>query len=382
MFGITEVRGFRSAIKNNKNMKYSIITLLVALLLSSCVIPSRFQVSGPGQDLKKVKASTMYSLPQTSFLVTIEYEKEMKVPGPYWRYSEKLLGMVPEIREAGTTYGIGRVEVKPVILPDTDHYYRLNVLRGTLPETMLARLAGNGFLMDPSVLPAFSIDHPEFKKPGGISLDELAVSLNLKEVTDTLYKTMLMDSSYVRVPVLRRQVVAKTLDQKAEETAHFIIKIRKRRFKLLAGEYEIFPEGKALEISVRELDQLEREYLELFLGKTVTEKFQKSYLVQPSAGKGEQSIAFAKFSEKEGLLPMGSPTGSELVLAAAPSANHSVLQTDTAGFTSSPGYNEIIYRLPSMSVVHVRLADQDIYEGRFPVFQAGDFVVLKDDGKP
>jgi hypothetical protein len=47
----------------------------------------------------------------------------------------------------------------------------------------------------------------------------------------------------------------KTLEEKAQEAALFIFKIRKRRFKLLAGQYDVFPEEQALATSVREIKQ-------------------------------------------------------------------------------------------------------------------------------
>jgi hypothetical protein len=53
----------------------------------------------------------------------------------------------------------------------------------------------------------------------------------------------------------------KSLEEKAEEAAAFIYKLRKRRFKLLVGQEQPVPDGNALDISIRELDELEKEYL-------------------------------------------------------------------------------------------------------------------------
>ena len=74
------------------------------------------------------------------------------------------------------------------------------------------------------------------------------------------------------------------MEDKAREAAAFIYKIRKRRFKLISGQYDTHPESTALETAVRELNELEDNYLALFIGRYTTDTLTHRYQYIPTSG--------------------------------------------------------------------------------------------------
>ena len=61
-----------------------------------------------------------------------------------------------------------------------------------------------------------------------------------------MYKTLVTDTSFVEVPVNRTITEQKSPAMKAEEAADFLLELRTRRFELLTGEYESYPQGEAM----------------------------------------------------------------------------------------------------------------------------------------
>jgi hypothetical protein len=69
--------------------------------------------------------------------------------------------------------------------------------------------------------------------------------------------------------------------------------------KLLAAENDV-PDGKSLEIILKEFDQMEKNYLSLFMGKSETREIKK--LVRCLPLKADESVVAFRFSEKEGIV--------------------------------------------------------------------------------
>ncbi len=363
-------------------MKKYILLSFFSFFLASCATNSVFQVSKAGNEPEESKERVVYTLPQTLFLLSVEFEKETYIPGPFRLFTEKYLGLEDYITESGFNYRLLNVDLESFEEPDPDHFYSLNLIKGDFNWDKFLKLSDFGLIFDPSS--EYSRKYDQERKMGSHETSfftDRSVKRNLRVVTDTLYKTVINDSSYVRVPVLRSHREAKTLEQKAEEAANFIIKIRKRRFKLLAGQYDVFPEGRALEISVSELDKLEKEYMELFLGKRIKEKYTKSFIVIPGSGIELQKHTFAGFSSQHGLLKPDNNSGRPLELILEPQGklmNLPAIQSITSGI---PGNNTLLYRIPDIVEIKVKLVDEILYEGRKSVYQLGRIVSYPIDAE-
>jgi hypothetical protein len=347
----------------------------VFFLISSCSTTTSFQVTKVGEEPEEYRERVLYVLPQTLLRVTVEIEKETFIPGPYRLFTEKFLGLDEYISEAGYSYRITDVNITDLTEPDPEQFYSINVIEGEPDWEKYMQLSMYGLVLDPASVFSNETNLQALDNlPETPYFTDRSVKRNLTEVTDTLYKTVIQDSSYVRIPILRKQREAKTLEQKAEEAANFIIKTRKRRFKLLAGQYEIFPEGEALAISVEELDKIEKEYLELFLGKRIKQKFTKSYLITPESTKDAQSEVFAKFSSREGLLDQANPRGNELKIEIIPAGKVSMISSNNNPVYNSQKLNNLYYRIPDVAEIKIQIENELLYEGRSSIYQLGEIM--------
>lgn len=356
-------------------MKKYFVFIILVFFQFSCTTPTIFNVSKVGDEPEKYLERVVYVLPQTLIHVTAELEKETYIPGPYRFFTEKYLGMKEYIQEPGFSYRLLNIDVEAFTEPDPEHFYSINITRGTMDWGRYLQMSSYGLVLDPSAGKAHDYsDHSGNDFPETFHFTDLSVKRNLAEITDTIYKTIISDSSYVRVPVLRKHREAKTLEQKAEEAANFIIKIRKRRFKLLAGQYEIFPEGQALAISVEELDKLEREYLELFLGKRIKQQFQQSFVVTPQTGLTPQSITIARFSPLTGILGADKNEGNEIIIRIEPAGKLGLISTSLRDARDLSGSNKLFYRIPDIAEINVSIMDDVLCQKRIPVYQLGEVV--------
>jgi len=356
-------------------MKKYFIFVLLFVILSSCTTTSLFRVSKIGEEPEDYLERIVYVLPQTLLNITVEFEKETYIPGPYRLFSEKYLGLDDYIANPGYSFRLLNVEVESFTEPDPEHFYSINVIEGEFNKGDYLQLSKYGLILDPSA--DFDFKKMQVGEETDVEVPfftDRSVKRNLTEITDTLYKTVIQDTSYVRIPILRKQREAKTLEQKAEEAANFIIKIRKRRFKLLAGQYELFPEGDALAISVEELDKLEKEYLELFLGKRIIQKFTQSFLFIPEESKSSQSHVVASFSPASGLTVEGNDTNSNITIEVHPAGKLRKLESALLGLDVKTPENNLYYRIPDIAEIRVSIVNDILYEGRMPVYQIGELI--------
>ena len=110
------------------------------------------------------------------------------------------------------------------------------------------------------------------------------------------------DVNFNEVAMIEKQLAKTSTAAMAEETANYIYKIRKRRFKILASDYEqLPPDGASYEVMVRELNQLEKEHLELFVGKKETFTMTQSFDVVPDKMSANNDVLF-RFSTVSGIV--------------------------------------------------------------------------------
>jgi hypothetical protein len=352
-----------------------ILISAIFLLTGSCIAPSKFIVTRIGEEPKSYTERYVYSLPMTHVLVKLEYEVDRYIPGPYKIYSNKYLGIPDFIDKSESRYRIVNADLTAFMEPDPMQYYSVNILKGSLQDIPFIELSNQGLILNPNqgIKMGSAVENPDekFTPPYFTDLSEEEYFV---EHTDTMYKTIIKDSAFITIPVMRKQRDAKTLEQKAEEAANFIIQIRKRRFKLEAGDYDVFPEGIALETAVRELNKLEMEYISLFVGKILTRKYTRSYFLTPS-GKDE-TITFAKFSASRGILPADASGGDSVLIRLQPLGTTGILKDNLPQQPEAERYNTLYYRIPEVTSVRLLHADKLLYESRFTVFQGGSLISI------
>ena len=115
--------------------------------------------------------------------------------------------------------------------------------------------------------------------------------------SDTAYKRLSIDSSFVRVPYVVEKKKRLTTDQLAERAAKRLMEMREGKHLILTGEANVFPQSDA---AIIEMNRLEKEYMELFTGKTIRQKVAYTYNIIPNREIDNKQIVLFQFSELTG----------------------------------------------------------------------------------
>ena len=121
------------------------------------------------------------------------------------------------------------------------------------------------------------------------------------ERIDTVYELVQMDSIVMSKPIIKRSLVTKTLEQRAEEAADYILKFRMKRFELLSAYQEVPYSKEAFEYLTRELEDTENKYLELFTGINLTEINSHQFILVPEKNDRNSNVRIFGFSTSEGI---------------------------------------------------------------------------------
>ncbi len=287
--------------------------ILLVLIFSGCSTPeiitsyNTINLSNT-QSYINYKNPLIYYLPRNIINVKIEVDKKSFVPGPYAEFAEKLLGIEGVEVEEFIEYEIGNIEIETTAIPDTNQIYVIENENFGKHINFLD-LSTAGVLksincisedLDQQVKSKKSYDPKDENEY--IPFTDLSIKPNIVEKTERTYSTVKTDTSVIRVPVTKKRIVEKSLEEKAEEAAAFILKLRKRRFKIIAGMYDTHPDGMAVHNMVAELDKLEKEYVSLFIGKTFVKTLNYEFYYDPQPEIDLNHDILFKFSREKGLV--------------------------------------------------------------------------------
>ncbi len=355
-------------------MKRAASVIILLSLLVACHTSEEVQTTvRPFHAGDTLSGKILYALPQTSLVVRVTVEKTMYIPGPFRAYAKKYLTIDPPITERKTEWKVVSAGISSFREPDPSHYFVVSS-GGILAENAL-RLTRSGLILDLAATsetapPAYSVEYDE--PDGKPYFTDLSVKRNFEEKEDTVYRTLLQDTGFVRVPVIRKTMEEKTLEQKAEEAANFIIKIRKRRFKLMAGQYDVYPKDEALEFAVKEMTRLENEYLALFTGKKVTQKWYYRFIITPE-DPSKQPVVF-RFSPSAGVCHGGTcQEGMPVYLSFRKlGAVPEVAPVDTEW----EAVDKLFYRIPQVTDVRLICNDRILAARHVRIYQFGPVITL------
>jgi hypothetical protein len=350
--------------------KYLIPALLLCLL-PACTTPGKITVYPVNQLPLPEIPKKIYCLPQTTLRVEITILRETFVPGPYASFARQFLGIEGVKADSHTEFRIINSRIIPYSEPDPQQFLALtgDLTPADLDE--ISKLEDKGLILDPGTnrVPvtgnnfAGEDSHP-------MAFPDISYRDHFREVTDTLFKTILEDSILVRIPVLRRVNELKTREEMAGEIAHLIHKLRKRRIKMVSADYPVLPQGEAMTASINELQRIEERYLGLFTGKLFKDTIQQQWSIVPLPdGQGESELC--RFSDEEGFLPAGSVDGKGIFLLMKPSGL-------TSGIPAIPlnQPNTLYYRIPDFALVEIQAGNELIASSKISLFQFGKLVPL------
>ena len=298
-----------------------------------------------------------YSLPQTTVTVEVDAVQESFFAGPYAQYAKKFLGIDVRRSDSFRSY---LKEVRLLTRVEADPSARYTVETKGAEERFLA-LSTQGLVSFQDKLEAGDLVWRFSPKPEA-DFGTRGVTSQTRTETRTTWQEVQTDTAFVRVPVEESYQVDKTPEMKAQEAADLILKARKERFNISTGNTDATFSGEALGAALAELDRVEKEYLTLFTGYTVTREQSGSFDVIPSAKARKQIYPAFQLSDREGLVPVGGDTvfSLELEPVEVPEAEN-----------VKESRNSVHYRIPAVCNVKLSSEGKTLFQSRFPVYQLG-----------
>jgi hypothetical protein len=356
------------------NVKF--LTLFLLTLVLACSPTGRISVTNVNDSGFRQPGMLLYSLPQTVLDVTVEADETEILPGPYRQYAAKYLGIQDVPSKPEYSWTITRVKVALHMETDPDFVF---AAQGSFqPDVFpgLTKLMNDSMILDLSRNPNEYVTYnnvPE-KNPGPYFTD-LSIKRNFEAEKNVEVSMVMPDSNYLSRSARKNSLREKTLEQKAEEAANFLIKLKKRRFKMVAGMNDSTPQGEGMTDAIQELTRLEEAYLSLFIGKKTVYHHQRNYHYTPANGKKTDRIVLFRFSDSEGFLDARETRGKPVLFDLAGTNKIKGLE-QSASFARLDD-NMILYRIPDLVNVKLLYGEAILSEALMPVFQTGALVRME-----
>ena len=306
-----------------------------------------------------VSGGVVYSLPCTGIRIHVKATQEKFYFGPYYQYSEVMLGLKNAPSSDRENWVITDIDIETFSEPDPQHVYKAKggILVGL---TESGTLAGINAQVENSTSPT--------------KVSKFLGNTHLPKIP---FPDRSMNSFFFRPDSgARANFVVKPLEEKAREAADAIMYLRERRFNTLANEYEDpLPDGQAYEVMVEELGKLEKEYLSLFMGKTIQEQYEYYFDYVPAGASVAGDVVF-RFNETKGVLPTTDMSGRPITIEMKKLDNLAAAQAKASDEQSTSG---VFYRLPGIADIRLLNGINLMATARVNVAQFGTVVPLPEE---
>jgi len=305
----------------------------------------------PGQ-----QSGFYYSLPQTMLQLDFVIEETQCEPGPLSAFASLYFEHEEVVEYSSTEYKLLDVRMKKVATPDPNatFFVSIGTVRGgsksdfdILPNGIIRSVGSGNAVVEPTSQLASqeTVQTPCcMKKPGNEGFIQLITS-------------------------------GKPDAQIAREAVDKIAEIRDSKFKLVSGYYETAYLPESLKEMYSKLEEMEQDYMNLFLGSRITTTVVKPVYVIPSKDVLTQTIA--KFSESEGLTTGTSGSGSPIMVQTLPLNHTSGINAPSQSAIESMSYdNKLFYRVPETANVKVTLKNTTLLEERLTINQLGVLLMV------
>ena len=320
-----------------------------------------------GQKTADPQGMLTYSLPSTTVSLEVTAVQENFYAGPYAKYAEKYLGV-----KAGTvdnsTFRITRINMTPYVEADLQTRYSIMVEKGKVDASFLKLSASGLVSMTDAVVDRETTWRFPVAAEGNFA--DKGVTSNLTSESAVLYKNDKKETKFSRVSVHQDMIVAKTLEQKAAETAEMIVNLRQQRLQIVTGDTDATYSGEAMGAAIKELTRLEKEYLTLFLGYTERQTQKMNFDVIPQAGRDSQKYIAFRLSDTAGLLPADNLSGKPVIIEFIPQEIASVPEIPEKDAKKTPAVLAH-YRIPAICTVKISEGSTPLLQTRIPIYQLG-----------
>ncbi len=346
-------------------MRY--VALIVAIML---VVPTFGQRKKKEDETLEAPAfveGIAYALPRTGVKVYVKAIREKFEPGPYAAYAEQLLGIKDAKTRPSTTWSISEVNITTFSEPDPEQVYKAMGESASMlclaPNGCLAGINTTGVVAEVPVIPS----NKTFRKP------DMEDGFSFDYFTDT--PTYLPGDSTNNF-----RPTKVSIEQKAAEAAQRILDCRMNQYDMAAlmmdGEH---PDGKAYEVSMKELRKIEKDYIKLFVGRTTYKKEEYSFDFVPDA-KPSKGQAIFRISDENGVVPATDLSGKPVMIEFEQDAGlNKAYAAKAKSDNPMAGSLGVYYRMPGMATVKIIQDLNVLATARVTIAQFGVVAPLPED---
>ncbi len=351
---------------------FKFFVLVFLLFLISC--KSSFYV----QKVREANADAIvYVLPKSKILIDVEVTSTIRQKGIFADYTTLYFNTKNAILSNSAKYYISDISLKKIPVKDTACMYQIVSPENKNP--LLLNLSKESFIAGINLNDVQAeIVNTEQDRKDNVDLknansDYADISLHsVREIQyDTIYKEIIEDTIITKVPVVVKKEVYKSKAKQAKETADVIFSLRDDRYALLTGENDgaNFPDGMALEKMLKELSDLEQNYMSLFTGRET--KFKRYYrfeYVPPDQNEADTTVLFY-FSNRSGI--SADSRDVPVYLHFRPKTDYKPTQV---------GMEErkygIYYRIPGKADLLLRLKGKELFKSELDIPQIGSLNLI------
>jgi hypothetical protein len=356
---------------------FLILIFSISCALKKGLVEPKTTILPLGDTVHLIDGSLVYGLPLTVFDIEVEVERRIEKPGPYARYAGDLLGIKEVINQEKETWTITGIKVNSSEELDPSEFYVIE--SNTLFQTNVLALKRSGLILDLN---------PEIYEKGSENI-LVKASSNIQSgftdmgadeyfvvQSDTLYKLVKLDTTFIRIPYLVEKKKQLTTDQLAEKAAKALLELRDGKHQILSGEATVFPQNSA---PLDEINKLENEYLALFVGKFWTEVKKFSYTIVPQKDNSGKPITLFKFSGQTGPADANGKSGiavDVILVPAKKSKDLTIITKSLSGNEPVRKFDKLYYRMPEVVTMNIKMGDENLYNSRKLIYQFGEVIQL------
>lgn len=323
---------------------------LIALLLGACSLAgANAQTTTKLTATKANEYGLIYTLPLTTFEVTIAAEKTVRTPGEFYQYARKYLNADP-ILAPSTSWRITEAVIEPLAYQDENERY-LVTLKGS---------NGTFVAVDDSNFPVSINDDGYEPETSGV----------VKPVRVAPEPTVL-ERPIARQAVTPEMIQSKSSAKRAELAANKIYELRTNRNEIISGQADAMPsDGAAMKLALEQIAAQEDALTAMFLGTVQTSVEVRTYrFAVPADGEPERSIV-ARLSAVDGLVAADDLSGAPIYVTVSPvSRGQLPLNEKSVAKTFPKG--GVAYRIPGTADVSVDYDGATLARGTYEVAQYG-----------
>ena len=292
-----------------------------------------------------------YSLPQTMLKLDFIIEEANLEKGPLSDYASNYFEMEDYVEYETMEYKLLDVKMTTVASPDPNALFFVTLAASRGGGKVQFDVLPNGIIRSVGV--------------GNAVDDEVETCKTIKDTPQCCLEEFEDNEGFISL-----MMAGKSNAQVAKEVADKIAEIRKAKYYLISGDVEMAAAPETFNAMYKKLDDMEKEYTSLLLGKRVTKKVVKTVYVIPNKEIPTQTVA--KFSESDGLTVGTAGSGSMITVQTLSLNTTAAINAPSQSAVESMSYeNKVFYRVPETAQVTVSCGNTILLEDRVSINQLG-----------